>query len=229
MVYEGYGLTETSPVIAFNYESKYRPGTVGKLLPNIQIKFSEEGEILVKGPSVMAGYFNKPKETREAIDENGWFHTGDVGCFDDGNYLKITDRIKELIVLNTGKKVAPLPIEQKMALSPLVAQAMLVGNNEKYIACLIFPAIEKIKSLAKKEDLKGEVLENLCENENIRKPYMDIVHAINAELSNFEQIKKFELVPYDLAKDHEVLTPTLKLKKKLVAQKFKSLIEKMYA
>jgi len=230
-IFEGYGLTETSPIISFNFQNKFRSGTVGKLLPYVQIKLSEQGEILVKGPNVMAGYYQNPQATAEAIDGDGWFHTGDVGHWDENHYLKITDRIKELIVLSTGKNVAPLLIERKLGAFPEIAQAVVIGNNRKYVSALIFPnlaafpdwnpSLEKISdgnSDGNSDGIPGEV----------REKFEEILSQVNAELSHFEQIKKFEIMPYNLAKDSELLTPTLKIKRRKVEEKFKKLIEGMY-
>jgi long-chain acyl-CoA synthetase len=227
-IYEGYGLSEASPIVSFNYQNKFRAGTVGKLLPYVQVKLSPEGEILVKGPNVMRGYYNNPQATAEAIDPNGWLYTGDVGVFDHDNYLQITDRIKELIVMSNGKNVAPLPIENRLTQSPFVANAMVIGNNRKYIAALIFPNFQEVKELAKKDDLPADNIEALCANKKIVEKYAAVVQAVNQELSRYEQIKKFELVPQELTIENGDITPTMKLKRRILEKKYNYIIEKLY-
>ncbi|HSA59829.1 MAG TPA: long-chain fatty acid--CoA ligase [bacterium] len=227
-IYEGYGMTESSPVISFNYANKFKPGTVGKLLPHVQVKLSPEGEILAKGPNVMKGYFNNPKATAEAIDADGWLHTGDVGVFDEDNYLKITDRIKEIIVMSNGKNVAPLPIENMLTQSPIVANAMAIGNNRKYITALIFPAEAELQVLAKSLGVTAKNFEELCRNKKIVERFVKIVEDVNRDLSRYEQVKKFEIVPHELTVDGGEITPTLKLKRRILDKKFGELIEKMY-
>ena len=215
-------------VISFNFGDKFRPGTVGKLLPYVQVKLSPEGEILAKGPNVMKGYFNNPKATAETIDADGWLHTGDVGVFDDDNYLKITDRIKELIVMSNGKNVAPLPIENRLTRSPLVAQAMVVGNNQKYIAAILFPAKAEIEALARSLEIGAKGFEGICRDREVLEHFEKIVEEANAGLSRYEQIKKIEVVPYELTVDGGEITPTLKLKRRVLEKKFSGLIQKMY-
>lgn len=227
-IYEGYGLSEASPIVSFNYQNKFRAGTVGKLLPYVQVKLSPEGEILVKGPNVMKGYYNNPQATTEAIDPNGWLYTGDVGIFDRDNYLQITDRIKELIVMSNGKNVAPLPIENKLTQSPFVANAMVIGNNRKYIAALIFPNFQEVKELAEAEDLPADNIEALCVNKKIVEKYDAVIQAVNKELSRYEQIKKFELVPQELTIENGDITPTMKLKRRILDKKYNYIIEKLY-
>lgn len=228
-IYEGYGMTESSPVISFNYANKFKPGTVGKLLPHVQVKLSAEGEILVKGPNVMKGYFNNPKATAEAIDAEGWLHTGDVGVFDQDNYLKITDRIKEIIVMSNGKNVAPLPIENKLTQSPLIANAMAVGNNRKYISALIFPAEPELKALAKSLGINSKSFEELVKNKKIVDRFASLVEETNKDLSRYEQIKKFEVIPHELTVDGGEITPTLKLKRRILDKKFSAEIGKLFS
>lgn len=228
LIYEGYGLTESSPVVSFNFGKNFRPGTVGKVLPEVRVKFSPEGEILVKGPNVMKGYYNNPKATAESIDADGWLHTGDVGVFDEDNFLKITDRIKELIVMSNGKNVAPLPIENKLTQAPLVANAMAVGNNRKYIAALLFPSLPELQALAKSLGINSSKFEDLCRDEKIRERFAEIVEGVNKDLSRYEQVKTFELVPHELTVEGGEITPTLKLKRRIVEKKFGDLIEELY-
>ncbi len=227
-IYEGYGLTESSPVVSFNFANKFKSGTVGKLLPHVQVRLSGEGEILVKGPNVMMGYFNNPKATVESVDSEGWLHTGDVGVFDDDNYLRITDRIKELIVMSNGKNVAPLPIENKLTQSPLVANAMVIGNNRKFIAALLFPSLPELQALGKSLGIKSTKFEDLCKDKKIRQHFEKLVEDVNEDLSRYEQVKTFELVPEELTVEGGEITPTLKLKRRILEKKFSSLIEGMF-
>ncbi len=228
-IYEGYGMTESSPVISFNFASKFKPGTVGKLLPHVQVKLSEQGEILVKGPNVMKGYFNNPKATADTIDAEGWLHTGDVGVFDEDNYLKITDRIKEILVMSNGKNVAPLPIENKLTQSPLIANAMAVGNNRKYVSALLFPSRPEVETLAKSLGISAQSHEELYMNPILRERFEKIVKDVNQDLPRYEQIKTFEIVPDELTVDGGEITPTLKLKRRILDKKYTDKIEKLYA
>jgi long-chain acyl-CoA synthetase len=227
-IYEGYGLSETSPIVSFNFQNKFRAGTVGKLLPYVQVKLSPEGEILVKGPNVMVGYYNNPKATEEVIDSDGWLHTGDVGVFDEDNYLRITDRIKELIIMSNGKNVAPLPIENKLTQSPWVANAMVIGNNRKYISALIFPNLPELREFAQAEGLPVDHIEALCLNKKVQEKYETLIQEVNKDLSRYEQIKKFELIPQELTIEGGEITPTMKLKRRVLEKKHNYIIEKMY-
>ena len=227
-IYEGYGMTETSPVIAFNYRNKWQPGTVGKILPWIQIKLDPEGEICVKGPSVMKGYYNNPQATSEVFDADGWFHTGDIGYFDKNNYLHITDRKKELIVMSNGKKVAPLALENLLGLSPLISQSVVLGNNRKYISALIVPNFPELISWAKTQGIPPMDSPALLEDEKVEQIYEGIVSEINSKLSPFEQIKRFKLFPQEFSLEGGEMTPTLKIKRRTVEEKYGRWIEEMY-
>jgi len=227
-IYEGYGMTESSPVISFNFGYKFKPGTVGKLLPHVQVKLSSEGEILVKGPNVMKGYFNNPQATADAIDGDGWLRTGDVGVFDEENYLRITDRIKELLVMSNGKNVAPLLIEGKLTQSPLVAHALVVGNNQKYVAALLFPALEELRDLAKRLGISEKAFEALCKSPEILAHFSRLVETANLGLSRYEQIKKFELIPRELTVEGGEITPTLKLKRRVLEVQFRASIAELF-
>lgn len=227
-IYEGYGMTETSPVISFNFRDAFEPGTVGKALPNVQVRISDQGEILAKGPSIMKGYFHNPKATDEIIDKSGWLHTGDIGTFEDNQYLKITDRIKELIVMSSGKNVAPLPIENKLSECPYIANAMVIGNGQKFISALIFPNEEELKSFAESKGIKAPSLKALCQNEKVREIFSTAVRSANGELSRYEQIKKFDIVPAVLSVESGELTPTLKIKRRIVSDNYKEFIERQY-
>jgi long-chain acyl-CoA synthetase len=227
-IYEGYGMTETSPVIAFNYRDKWKPGTVGKILPWIQIKLASDGEICVKGPSIMKGYFKNPEATAEVFDNEGWFHTGDIGVFDENLYLHITDRKKELIVMSNGKKVAPVALENLLDLSSFISQTMVIGNDRKYISALIIPNFPELKGWAKIHGLGGIEHEQLVEREEVLKLYEGIVAETNKKLSPFEQIKRFKLLPHEFTQEAGEVTPTLKIKRKVVEEKYGKWVEEMY-
>ena len=227
-IYEGYGMTETSPVISFNYSGAFKAGTTGKLLPYVQLKFSPEGELLVKGPNVTSGYYKNPEATSEAIEADGWLHTGDLGMWDENNYLKITGRIKELIVLSTGKKVAPIPIENKLKQNPVISQAVVLGNDRKFITALIFPDEANVRALARMKGIVDEDIGEICRHADIRKEFSDIVKRVNDEFSQYEQVKCFEIIPYNIDGDSEIMTPTLKVKRKVIENKFGDVIDKMY-
>jgi long-chain acyl-CoA synthetase len=227
-IYEGYGMTETSPVISFNYMGAFKAGTTGKLLPYVQLKFSPEGELLVKGPNVTSGYYNNTEATSEAIEADGWLHTGDLGMWDEHHYLKITGRIKELIVLCTGKKVAPIPIENKLKQNPMISQAVVLGNDRKFITALIFPNEAEVRTFARIKGVVAEDIGEIYRHEDIKKEFSDIVKRVNDEFSQYEQAKCFEIIPYNIDSDSEMMTPTLKVRRRVIENKFRDVIDKMY-
>ena len=225
-VLEGYGLTETAPVLTLNPEDAPRLGTVGKALPRVELRFADDGEILVRGPNVMRGYYGKPEETAAAL-EGGWFHTGDVGRLDEAGYLVITDRKKELLVTASGKNVAPQPIEQQLRRRPLVGEALLVGDRRPFVAAIIVPdgaALAAAVGAPADADRSA-----LVSREDVRRRFDAIVDAVNAELPRHEQIRKYALVPAELSVATGELTPTLKLKRRVVAARWRDEIEALYA
>jgi long-chain acyl-CoA synthetase len=222
-ILEGYGLTETSPVIAVNRPRRVRLGTVGEPVDSVTIKIAHDGEILVRGASIMKGYWNKPEATAEAIDKEGWFHTGDIGEFKD-NYLKITDRKKDLLVLANGKKVAPAPIEMKLSESPLIAQVVLLGDHQKGVVALLVPDMKALHEYSKKENLGTMREEELVQLPAINKLMRAEVERLTAHLADFEKVKKIALVPQPFSVEGGELTPTLKIKRKVVAEKYASLL-----
>ncbi len=228
-IYEGYGLTETSPIVSFNYGRNFEAGTVGKLLPFVQVKFGEDEEILVKGPNVMAGYYKLPEATKEAIDEEGWFHTGDLGTVTVHNHLKITGRKKDLVITSNGKNVASTPIETALVESTLIASSLVVGNGQKYIGALIFPDFITLQQLAKDLRLSSQLtVAQLCDEPKIVAEYQKIVNEINPKLARYEQIKRFRLVPDELTIENGQLTPTLKVKRNVVEKNYSQLIQDLY-
>jgi long-chain acyl-CoA synthetase len=226
-VIEGYGLTETAPILTVNPVDAPRSGSVGKAVRDVELKIAEDGEILARGANVMSGYYNKPEATAAALHD-GWFHTGDIGTIDAAGYLSITDRKKDLLVTSGGKKIAPQPIENAMKRSPLIAEAVLLGDRQKYAAALIVPDFVALERRLK--DLGRPFAER---PELVRRPdvvalYEEIVDALNRELSQFERIKKIAILPREFSIDSGELTPTLKVKRKVVDENWRDVIASLY-
>ncbi|MEI7484156.1 MAG: long-chain fatty acid--CoA ligase [Ignavibacteriota bacterium] len=224
---EGYGLTETSPVVSVNRISKNKYGTVGPPMRGVQVKIAEDGEILVKGDIVMKGYFNQPGETADAIID-GWFHTGDIGEFDSDGFLKITDRKKSLFKSSGGKYVAPTHIEEIVSNLPYVDQILVVGNERMYVTALIVPDVNELKTLAKKINVSIEFESDLFTNPIILKTIEKDVNDVQKNLASYEKIRKFSLLQTPFTIESGELTPTLKVKRKYVEEKYKHLIDNMY-
>jgi long-chain acyl-CoA synthetase len=228
-VWEGYGLTETSPVIALNSPVNQRMGAVGKPLPNIELKFAEDGELLVRGPSVFAGYWQKPRADAECFDEEGWFRTGDIAHLDQDRFLYITDRKKELLKTSGGKLVAPQPIENKLKNSLLVAQAALVGDKHKFISALISPNFAALEELVEREGIVVGNRSELVTHSRVVAIYSEIVRGVNGGLANFETIKRFQLVAEEWSQESGELTPSMKLKRRVLTQKYSAEVAALYA
>ena len=228
---EGYGLTESSPVITCNRFNKgeYYLGTAGFPIPDVQIKIGENGEILAKGPNIMIGYYNKPEYTKASIDDEGWFHTGDIGELVDGKFLRITDRLKEMFKTSGGKFIAPLPIENKMKESLFIRNIMVIGENRNFSAALIVPEFDFIKKWSKKKRLGVQTNEDICNHPIIKERIWEDVQKYNERFAKVEQIKKIELLSNDWTIESNELTPTLKLKRKAILCTNKELIEKIYS
>jgi long-chain acyl-CoA synthetase len=231
-ILEGYGLTETSPVISVNrFEVKDRCfGTVGPLLDGVEVKIAEDGEILCKGPNVMMGYYKHPDLTAEAMSGE-WYHTGDIGMIVENRYLKITDRKKELFKTSGGKYVAPLPIENKLKESPFVEQVMVVGSEKKFVGALIVPSYPNLRDWARQQ---GGGLDKLSNEELLRHPktldmYRDLVESFNKYFNHVEQIKRFELLQHEWSVETGEMTPKLSVKRKVVMEKYRDAIERIYA
>jgi long-chain acyl-CoA synthetase len=224
---EGYGLTETSPIVAANPIGAARIGTVGKAIPGVEVRIADDGEILVRGPNVMMGYYNKPEETA-AVLKDGWFHTGDIGTLDAEGYLRITDRKKDLLVTSGGKKVAPQPIEGILKQSPLVAEAVLLGDRRRFVAALIVPDFTALERRLKDLGRPPADRDVLAGRDDVVALYGEIVKALNRELSQFEQIKKFCVLPREFTIASGELTPTMKVKRKAVEQNWATEIEELY-
>jgi long-chain acyl-CoA synthetase len=229
-IMEGYGLTETSPVISVNrYNIEDRMfGTVGPVISNVEVKLAEDGEILCKGPNVTIGYYKRPDLTADAI-KDGWFHTGDIGVLIDNKFLKITDRKKELFKTSGGKFVAPQPIENKFKESPYIEQIMIVGEDRKFTAALIIPSFGNLRSWASKRGISATSNDDLVKNADVLDLFKQAVDKYNQFFSHIEQVKKFVLLPHEWTVDGGELTPTLKAKRKVILEKFKKDIDGIYA
>lgn len=226
---EGYGLTETSPVISVNrIEIENRMfGTVGPIIDGVEVKIAPDGEILCKGPNVMMGYYKHPELTAEAI-ENGWLHTGDIGELIHGKFLKITDRKKELLKTSGGKYVAPQPIENKLKESRFIEQVMVVGEGRKFVSALIVPSFTHLKDWCAKNNIPFDNPEEMIKHPQVKAFYQSIIEKYNPLFNHVEQIKKFALLPHEWTIDGGELTPTLKLKRKVIEQKYHDIIEQLY-
>jgi long-chain acyl-CoA synthetase len=226
-IVEGYGLTETAPILAVNPPEAPRVGSVGKSLPGVDLRIAEDGEILARGPNVMSGYYNKPEATADVL-KGGWFHTGDIGTIDEEGYLSITDRKKDLLVTSGGKKIAPQPIEAILKRSPLVAEAILLGERRKFAAALLvpdFPALERrLKALGRPPGTREE----LVTRADVVSLYQEIVDSLNRELSQFERIKRIAILPAEFTIEAGELTPTLKVKRKVIEERWRETIEALY-
>ncbi|HUS03501.1 MAG TPA: long-chain fatty acid--CoA ligase [Chitinophagaceae bacterium] len=229
-ILEGYGLTETSPVIAVNeWDIKGRKfGTVGPVIENVQVKIADDGEILCKGPNIMIGYYKHPGLTAEAM-ENGWFKTGDIGILVDNKFLKITDRKKEMFKTSGGKYVAPLPIESKLKESTYIENAMVIGAEQKYTGALIVPSYLNLKEWCRENDIEFGSPEQVIKNEKVIGLYKELVESFNKFFNHVEQIKNFELLPHDWSVDTGELTPKMSLKRKVIMEKYRDAVERIYA
>ncbi|MGA7660556.1 MAG: long-chain fatty acid--CoA ligase [Candidatus Sulfotelmatobacter sp.] len=227
-IHEGYGLTETSPVIAVNSPIHHRIGTVGKILPNLEVRIAEDGEILVRGPSVFKGYWNRPEETQNAFLD-GWFKTGDIGRIDVDGYLSVTDRKKELIKTSGGKFIAPQPIENSLKLNALVGTAAIIGDKRKFAFVLISPNFALLEDWARSNNIAFSSRAELVANAKVRALYDGIVEEINKSLARFEKLKRVLLVPDEFTADNGALTPTLKLRRRVVEDRYRRQIDDLYA
>ena len=227
VVLEGYGLTESSPVIAVNTFDNLKFGTVGKPIPGVEVKIAPDGEILAKGPNIMKGYYKKEEETREAL-EGGWLRTGDIGHLDKDGFLVITDRKKDLIVTSGGKNVAPQPIENVLKQNPYVANAVIVGGSRKFIAALVVPNFEKLEEYAKANGIRYVNRRDLIQNEALARFLLQEVDRTTPNLAPYEKVKKIALLERDFEIEQGEITPTLKVKRTIVEEKYKDLIDSLY-
>jgi long-chain acyl-CoA synthetase len=226
-IFEGYGLTETSPAVCFNNFDQIRFGSVGTTLENTEVRADTDGELLIRGPQVMAGYYKDEKATSEAF-QDGWFRTGDIGHIDNG-FIFITDRKKELIITAGGKNIAPQPIENELKLDKYISQAFVYGDRKPYLTALLVPNLERLNEHAREKQIDYIDYDDLVLHEPVQKLYQQRVAEINGKLARYESIKKFVLIPRDFSIEGGELTPTLKLKRKVIYEKYKDKIEGMYA
>ena len=228
-IFEGYGLTETSPVVALNYPKAHRIGTVGRALENVQCRFAQDGELELKGPSIFKGYWKKEKETAEAFTPDGWFKTGDIGNIDSDGYLSITDRKKELLKTSGGKLIAPQPIENKLKANHLVAQAALVGDKHKFACVLISPNFAALEDWAKGQGIGTGDRQALVKDVKVVQAYQQIVDKVNLGLAHFESMKRMKVVGEEWSVEDSTMTPSMKLKRRVIEQKYAKEIGEFYA
>lgn len=229
-VLEGYGLTETSPIISVN---NFQPGcvkfgTVGTVIEHVQVKIADDGEVLCKGPNVMLGYYKEPRLTAEAIDTEGWFHTGDIGEFVDGKFLKITDRKKEIFKTSGGKYIIPQKIENKLKESRFIEQVMVIGENQKFAAALIVPAFAFVKEWASKTNMSFNTNEEIASSKEVRDRIREEIDAVNKNLGTYETIKKFELLNRDFSIEKGEMTPKMSLRRKAISENNMAIIKKIF-
>lgn len=227
VVLEGYGLTETSPVISVNTFDNLRFGTVGKPIPGVEVKIAPDGEILTRGPHVMKGYYKKEAETREAF-EGTWFHTGDIGHFDEDGFLVITDRKKDIIVTAGGKNIAPQPIENILKTNPYISSAVVIGDRRRFVCSLIVPNFEKLEDYARFSNISFRDRAELVNNDQIVNFFKAEVDQATPNLASYEKIKKVALLDRDFEIEKGEITPTLKVKRNIIEQKYKGLIDALY-
>ncbi len=227
-IVEGYGMTETHLIITLTPSGKTKYGSCGKPIPEVEVKIAEDGEVLVKGDTLMAGYFNKPELTADMIDSEGWLHTGDIGYLDEDNYLFLTDRKKNIIVTSGGKNVAPAPIEHKIKTSKYIDDVCLVGSKRKFISALVIPNYEMLKGWAKEQGLHINDNEELVNNEKVRGLIGSDIDEGQADFARYEQAKKFAILSEPLSIEKGELTPSLKIKRNVVEERYKPLIDALY-
>jgi long-chain acyl-CoA synthetase len=226
---EGYGLTEAAPVVSVNLDrGRTRIGTVGRALASVEVMTAPDGELLVRGPNVMKGYYKREADTREAIDPQGWLHTGDIASIDAEGYISITDRKKEIIVLSGGKNISPANLETRLATDPYIAQACVVGDRRKHLAALLVPNFDNLSDYLKNNGLAAKQPEELVEAPAIRQLFASKIRQFNKPLSDVEAISNFTLIPHPFTQENGELTPTLKLRRKVVQEHYREQIESMY-
>ena len=228
LILEGYGLTETSPVISINYPEKWKFGTVGAPVPGVEVRIAEDGEILTRGPHVMKGYFNNEAATAEVIDREGWFHTGDIGIIDADGFVKITDRKKNIIVLSNGKNVAPQPIESELVQSPFISQIMVIGSERKNLAALIVPNFDALKAWASENSIETDNLSAMLQAREVQQHIQREIRSRLTDFADFEQVRRFVLLEKEFSQEADEMTPTLKLKRNVIIERYSDEIEQMY-
>lgn len=228
-LWEGYGLTETSPVIALNTPLRHKIGAAGVPLTNLDLKIAADGELLVRGPSVFHGYWHKPEATQESFDAEGYFHTGDIGHLDGDGFLFITDRKKELLKTSGGKLVAPQPIENKLKGSILVAQAALVGDRHKFVSAILSPNFVALEDWAKRHGVSFASRQELVDHPRVQAVYGELIREVNGTLANFETLKRYKVVADEWTQESGELTPSMKIKRRVLNARYAALIDELYA
>ena len=228
-VYQGYGLTETSPVVSSNTPEANRVGSVGRPIPHEQVRIAQDGEILVKGPNVMKGYYRKPAETKEVFTEDGWFRTGDIGRLDADGYLYITDRKKELLKTAAGKFIAPAPIENTLKSSPYITNALVVGDKRKFVSVLIVPNFTTIAAAARKASRDFASPAQMIGDPWVRDLIANEIERLTAPLAQYEKPKRFALLEQDFTYANGELTYTMKMKRRVIEQRYDDVIVRLYA
>ena len=227
-IYEGYGLSETAPVLTVNAPGAVKLGTVGRALPGVEIRIASDGEILAKGPNIMKGYWNMPEATAEVIDSEGWFHTGDIGELDADGFLRITDRKKELIINAYGKNIAPAPIENALKSSRFIGQAVVIGDRRKFLSALLVPDFEALKPWAERQGIGASRNQELIQDARVRALIAQEVATVNSGLASFEKIVAWEMLPDEWTLETGELTPTQKVKRRVINQKYSDVLERLY-
>ncbi len=225
--FEGYGLTETSPAVTLNSPWKVRYGSVGTPLPGTEVKLADDDELMIRGPQVMLGYYNAPEETEKVL-KDGWLYTGDIARIDEDGYVYIVDRKKEIIVTSGGKNIAPQPLENRLRMDKYISQAIVYGDRKPYLVAILTPNLERLLKMAQEEGLNYFDMDDLVANQQVQKRYAHRVQLINDKLPSYQTIKKFILLPHDFSVDGGELTPTLKLKRKIIQSKYQERIEQLY-
>ena len=229
LVSQGYGLTEASPLVSFNSPGAFKFGTVGRVVVGGEVKIADEGEIWYRGPNVMQGYWNLPEATAAAVDDEGWLHTGDVGYVDTDGYLVITDRIKDIIVTSGGKNIAPAPIEGMILADPLFEHAVVLGNNRPFVTLLVRPSLPHLEELAERLQVRFSDAAELVNSPEVTEEIRRRVAALTERLPSQEQIKDLRVALEEFTMENGLLTPTLKVRRRQVEERFSALIEDMYA
>ena len=228
-ILEGYGLTETSPVLCFNREGEEELGTVGKPIPNVEIKIADDGEILARGPNIMKGYWKNEDATRDAIEPDGWFHTGDIGRINERGRLQITDRKKHILVSSGGKNIAPQLVEGIITASPLVDQAILIGDHREFCTALIVPSVDGAQQWAKDQNIVFGSWEELVSSKELFTAIQKDLNQLQHHLSKYERVRRFRLLPIAFTVENGMMTPTLKVKRKAVIESYAAVIDELYA
>jgi long-chain acyl-CoA synthetase len=228
LVCEGYGLTETSPVITCNRPDRLKPGTVGLPLEGIEVRIAEDGEILTRGPHVMKGYYNRPEATAETIDASGWLHTGDIGHLDPDGFLVITDRKKDLIVTSGGKNIAPQPIENRLKTNRFFAEVVMIGDKRNFPSALVVPNFEALEAWARGRGLPVGDRAALVARPEVEAHYLSLVGELTLDLAQYEKIKKVAVLATEFSQETGELTPTLKVKRRVIAERYRDVIDRLY-